>query len=67
MGLILLAEYMSAIDADAARDALDRAGIDAVVFDAGMASLGLGMMTPARLMVLDEDRALAQAVLDSRA
>lgn len=66
MGLILLAEYMSAIDADAARDALDRAGIDAVVFDAGMASLGLGMMTPARLMVLDEDRALAQAVLDSR-
>lgn len=66
MGLILLAEYMSAIDADAARDALDRAGIDAVVFDAGMASLGLGMMTPARLMVLDEDRAVAQAVLDSR-
>lgn len=67
MGLILLAEYMSAIDADAARDALDRAGIDAVVFDAGMASLGLGMMTPARLMVLDEDLALAQAVLDNRA
>jgi len=66
VGLILLAEYMSAIDADAARDALDRAGIDAVVFDAGMASLGLGMMTPARLMVLDEDRAVAQAVLDSR-
>lgn len=57
---------MSAIDADAARDALDRAGIDAVVFDAGMASLGLGMMTPARLMVLDEDRASAQAVLDNR-
>ena len=63
MTLVLLAEYSDPIAADAARLALDDAGIDAVIFDAGMASLGLGMLTPARLMVLDEDLAAARAVL----
>jgi hypothetical protein len=38
-------------------------GIDAVLFGAGLASLGLGTMSPARLMVDEEDLEAAKAIL----
>lgn len=63
MTLVAIAEYADTIAADMARLELHAHGIAAHVFDGGMASLGLGMMTPARLMVLDEDEAAARAVL----
>lgn len=63
MTLVPIAEYSDTIAADMARLDLHAHGIAAHVFDGGMASLGLGMMTPARLMVLDEDEAAARAIL----
>ena len=47
-----------------ARLALAAEGIDAHIFDGGMAGLGLGFMTPARIMVLPEDAQRARIVLE---
>lgn len=47
-----------------ARLALGAEGIEAHIFDGGMAGLGLGFMTPARLMVIPEDAARARSVLE---
>ncbi len=65
MALVLLAEYSDRIAADVARISLAAAGINAVLFDAGMASLGLGLMTPVRLMVDEDERDEAAAVLSA--
>jgi len=46
-----------------ARLTLGAAGIEAMIFDGGMASLGLGLLTPARLMVRAGDAEAALAVL----
>ncbi|MDM7956839.1 DUF2007 domain-containing protein [Blastomonas sp.] len=59
-----IAEYSDRIEAEMARLTLGAQGIDAHIFDGGMAGLGLGFMTPARLMVLPEDAARARAVLE---
>lgn len=59
MPLVPVAEYSDRIAADVARLQLAAAGIEAVLFDGGMASLGLGMMTPVRLMVDQADSARA--------
>lgn len=64
MSLKAIAEYADRIEAEMARLALGAAGIEAHIFDGGMAGLGLGFMTPARLMVLPEDAAQARAVLE---
>lgn len=66
MPLVLLAEYSDRITADLARLTLASEGIEAVLFDAGMASLGLGVMTPVRLMIDEDDEAAAQALLAQR-
>jgi hypothetical protein len=63
MALVLLAEYSDRIDADVARLTLAAEGIEAFLFDAGMAGLGLGGMIPARLMVADTDAERARAVI----
>jgi hypothetical protein len=63
MGLKAIAEYSDRIDAEMARLALGAAGIEAHIFDSGMAGLGLGFMTPARVMVLPEDAPRARIVL----
>ena len=55
MGLVRIAQYPDRMAADLARLRLASEGIESTVFDGGMASLGLGMMTPARLMVAEED------------
>jgi hypothetical protein len=64
MSLKPIAEYADRIEAEMARLTLGAQGIEAHIFDGGMASLGLGFMTPARLMVLPEDAARARAVLE---
>jgi hypothetical protein len=38
-------------------------GIQAVLFDSGLASLGFGGLTPVRLMVDESDRATAERLL----
>ena len=63
MTLVPIAEYPDSVSADLARLQLFAAGIEAVLFDGGMAGLGLGFMTPVRLMVLNEDREAAEHVL----
>ncbi|WP_373488230.1 putative signal transducing protein [Blastomonas sp.] len=63
MGLQAIAEYADRIEAEVARLTLGANGIDAHIFDGGMAGLGLGFMTPARLMVLPEDAPRAQDIL----
>jgi cell division protein FtsN len=64
MSLKAIAEYADRIEAEMARLALAAEGIDAHIFDGGMAGLGLGFMTPARVMVLPEDAAAARLVLE---
>ena len=64
MALVPLAEFSDQIAADVARLTLAAAGIEAVVFDSGMASLGLGGITPARLMVAESDCARARQIIN---
>lgn len=64
MSLKAIAEYSDRIEAEMARLALGAEGIEAHIFDGGMAGLGLGFMTPARLMVIPEDAARARSVLE---
>ncbi|MFN3472746.1 MAG: DUF2007 domain-containing protein [Blastomonas sp.] len=64
MSLKAIAEYADRIEAEMARLTLGAQGIEAHIFDGGMAGLGLGFMTPARLMVLPEDAARARALLE---
>jgi hypothetical protein len=66
MSLKAIAEYSDRIEAEMARLALAAEGIDAHIFDGGMAGLGLGFMTPARVMVLPEDAARARVVLENQ-
>ena len=63
MALVELAAFHDAVSADLARGHLEAAGIRAFVFDAGLSSLGLGAMIPARLMVEEDDRAAAERLL----
>ena len=63
MALVELAVFHDVLAAQMARARLAAANIPSVLFDAGVSSLGLGAMTPARLMVDEEDRAEAERLL----
>lgn len=63
MSLVELARFQNRIEAELARLHLQAEGIEAVLFNAEMNSLGLGPLMPVRLMVLEEDRDEAQWVL----
>lgn len=63
MALIELAIFHDPMAAEMVRGRLAADGIEAVLFDAGLSSLGLGMMTPARLMVDEDDFDEARAIL----
>ena len=63
-GLVELARYSTRVEADLARLTLQSEGIEAVLFGAETGSLGFGTMLPVRLMVLDEDRERAAALLN---
>jgi len=63
MTLVELARFDSRIEADLARLRLESDGVDAILFDAEANSIGWGPMMPVRLMVLEEDRDLAEQLL----
>ena len=62
-GLVELARFDNRIEAELARLLLGSHGVEAILFDAEMNSFGFGPMMPVRLMVLDEDRDLAERLL----
>jgi hypothetical protein len=67
MALVELKLFANGLEAEMARGRLAAEGIEAVVFDSGLSSLGLGAMAPARLMVSEEDLREAERVLGSGA
>ncbi len=64
MALVELAIFSDGMIAEIVRGRLEAEGIDAVLFDAGLSSLGLGAMTPVRLMVEERDRAAAERLIN---
>jgi hypothetical protein len=65
MPLITLETVFSPVEAEIKRMRLEAGGIDAVLFDAGIASLIGPGLSGVRLMVLDEDEAAARALLSA--
>jgi hypothetical protein len=63
MALICIDTLYSPVEAAIARARLEAAGIDAVLFDAGIASLIGPGVSGIRLMVADDDEARARAAL----
>jgi hypothetical protein len=63
MALVEIAVFHSPLAAAMARSRLAADGIDTVLFDGGLSSLGLGMMAPARLMVDEEELEAAREIL----
>jgi uncharacterized heparinase superfamily protein len=63
MALVELALFQNPVAAEVARGRLASEGIETVLFGAGLASLGLGAMTPARLMVDERDLKAAETIL----
>lgn len=63
MALVEVGLYHDPLLAEMARGRLQSEGIEAVLFGAGLASLGLGLMAPARLMVDERDQDKAEALL----
>ena len=66
MSLVELARFATRIEADLARLHLEAEGIDTILFDAEANSFfGGGGLASVRLMVLDEDREDALALLEA--
>jgi hypothetical protein len=63
MALVELTRFDTRIEAELAKLLLTAEGVDAILFDAEMNSFGWGPMMPVRLMVLEEDRDLAERLL----
>lgn len=63
MALVELEVFFDGMAAEMARGRLAAEGIESVLFDAGLSSLGIGTLTPVRLMVEAGDEAAAQRVL----
>lgn len=63
MALVELAMFHNPMLAEMVRGRLAADGIEAILFDGGLSSLGLGTMTPARLMVHEEDLTAAKTIL----
>ncbi len=64
MSLVELARYASGIEAEIARTLLESHGIMAVTFDSGMnIADSAAFAIPVRLMVLDDERGDAEAIL----
>lgn len=53
--LVEAARYSTRVEADLARLYLEDEGVEAVLFDADIHSIGWGPMIPVRVMVLDEN------------
>jgi hypothetical protein len=63
MSLVTLETIFSPVEAEVKRAMLDAAGIEAILFDAGIASLIGSGLSGVRLMVRDDDAAAARALL----
>ncbi len=63
MALVELATFHDPVAAEVARGRLASEGIETVLFGGGLASLGLGTMSPARLMVDESELETAAAIL----
>ncbi|WP_324748889.1 DUF2007 domain-containing protein [Sphingomonas sp. LY54] len=63
MALVEIALFYDSMSAGMARARLAAEGIETILFDQGVAGLGLGMLAPMRLMVEERDRAEAAALL----
>jgi hypothetical protein len=63
MSLVEAAKYYNSFEAGLAKSRLEEAGIDSVLFDLEMATYGIGLSIPVRLMVLDDDLQVATRVL----
>ena len=65
MPLVELVRLPSGVEAELLRGRLESAGVPAVCFDAGMnIADSVGLMIPVRVMVLNEDLAEAQALME---
>lgn len=64
--LVVLAEFDQRHKAEAARDFLEREGIESVIEadDAGGAYAGMGLSNPVRLLVREAEREEATSVLE---
>ena len=67
MALVCIDTLFSPIEAEIARARLEAAGIDAVLFNAGIASLIGPGVSGIRLMVMDSDELRARAALTTAA
>jgi Putative prokaryotic signal transducing protein len=67
MSLVEAGKYYNSFEAGLAQSRLEEAGIDSVLFDLEMATYGIGLSIPVRLMVLDDDLQIATKVLQSSA
>ena len=65
MALVELARFAQPVEAQIARARLAAEGIESVLFVAGLSSLGIGALTPTRLMVAEEDFADAERALEA--
>jgi hypothetical protein len=63
MELVELARFQNRIEAELARLHLEAEGVEAVLFDTEISYFYGGLFMPIRLMVLDEDRELAERLL----
>lgn len=63
MPLVEIESFPDRTVAEMARGLLASHGVDAILFDGGIASLGLGGLTPARLMVDSGDETRARRIL----
>ena len=63
--LVEAARYNSRIEADLARLYLESEGVEAILFDTEINYFYGGLFMPVRLMVLDENVARAQQLLES--
>ena len=65
MSLVEAARFYNSFEAGLAQSRLEDEGIDSVLFDLEMATYGIGLSIPVRLMVLDDDLQSAIKVLQS--
>ncbi|MBC7505635.1 MAG: DUF2007 domain-containing protein [Sandarakinorhabdus sp.] len=65
MALVTLETVFDPIEAQIMRMRLEAGGIEAVLFDAGIASLIGPGLSGVRVMVLDDDEAAARALLSA--
>ena len=61
--MIEVARFFTSVEADLARLLLDSHGIDSFLLDTQMSNFFGGVMTPVRLLVLEEDAREAGAIL----